>query len=367
MKILIALPDNSLGGAEQYLKMVAEFYARRGDDVFVFFLKDSFKNSWKDLNKYENINAVAYKGNSNVKNIYKFYRDLITFKTDEFDYIYTSHVKITGVLGIFLKWGVLRKKKFIARESTSIFKRYSGIKLLIYKSYYHLGYSKVDQLICQTQIMKDELLQFYPSFSKKVVVIDNPIDFNIISKFEKESIPLEYDYIVSAGRLIKEKGFDILINAFAKLKKNKEHNNLKLLILGEGNQRDFLEELVTSLNLDGDVIMKGLVLNVYPYFKKAKACVVSSRVEGFPNVLLQMISQNNKVVSTKCAGGITNIPNITICNITDDDLYKAISNVLRCDSTKNRVIFDEFLKNRTIDNFINKIDNYILVKNSNGR
>ncbi|WP_242131026.1 glycosyltransferase [Aestuariivivens marinum] len=368
MNVLIALPDNSLGGAEQYLKMVAEYYAKKGAQVYLFFLKDSFINSWKDLNSYDNINTTIYTSKTNIKSIIDFGFDLRKLKKYEFDFIYTSHVKITGVLGLFIKWGLLRKKKFIARESTLIFKRYSGIKLLIYKNYYNLGYSKVDSLICQTQIMRDELLKFYPSFSKKVVVLNNPIDFSIISNLEKERISIGYDYIVAAGRLIKEKGFDILIRAFSELKKDNEYANLKLLILGEGNQRIFLKELIASLNLSREVILQGLVLNVYPYFKNAKACVVSSRVEGFPNVLLQMMSQNNKVVSTNCAGGINDIPNIVVCNVNDEnDLFKALSFVLKNDSNKNRAIFDEFLKKRSIEKFVESIENNTLVKDSYGR
>src|SRR5690606_20880375 len=117
---------------------------------------------------------------------------------------------------------------------------------------------------------------------------------------------LPNNFIVTAGRLIHEKGYDILINAFAELKE--KYPDLKLIILGYGDLKQELIYLATSLNIEQDVIFWGFVENVYPFFKKAKACVISSRVEGFPNVLLQMMSQNSNVVSTTCAGGIDTIP-----------------------------------------------------------
>src|SRR5690606_21926313 len=85
-------------------------------------------------------------------------------------------------------------------------------------------------------------------------------------------------------------------------------------------------------------------------------CVMSSRIEGFPNVLLQMMSQNNKVVSTLSAGGIKEMDGIFTCKTNDvTSLSHTIIECLKSNTDENRYIFDKELKKRTIDTFANEI------------
>jgi glycosyltransferase involved in cell wall biosynthesis len=169
---------------------------------------------------------------------------------------------------------------------------------------------------------------------------------------------IEMPYIVSAGRLIPEKGFDILIAAFSKLKQ--EYRDLKLIIIGDGKFRIEMEILIKKLNLENDVILYGIADNVYPFFKQAKMCVVSSRIEGFPNVLLQEMSQNEKVVSTLCAGDIDKIDGLFTCRPNDEqDLLRAMQQCLEADTAGNRILFDKELQGRSIDGFIDKVNSYL--------
>mgnify|MGYP003645909479 CR=1 FL=1 len=354
MKILIILPNDSLGGAEQYLKMVASYFKKC--TVEVFFLQKSNKNGWGKSDEFIQLNYPEF--NNKILSIIKFISHPKHKNTKNYDYIFTSHVYTTGLIGIMLRLGLIRSSNFIARESTSIFIRFKGLKLISYKLFYWLGYKKVDLLICQTKFMKDQLVKGFPGLenSTNIKVIPNPIDYSLIKAKEKlvshEELP--ENFIVSAGRLINEKGYDILINAFSKLKTN--FPSLKLVILGEGNLREELSNQVTTLNLQNEVILKGFVENVYPYFKSAKACVVSSRVEGFPNVLLQMMSQNSNVVSTTCAGGISEIPGIHISDTHNvNSLLNAITAALKS-TTDNSILFDGYLNKRDISYFMAQIN-----------
>jgi glycosyltransferase involved in cell wall biosynthesis len=88
-------------------------------------------------------------------------------------------------------------------------------------------------------------------------------------------------------------------------------------------------------------------------------CVVSSRIEGFPNVLLQEMSQNEKVVSTLCAGDIDRIPGLFTCKPNDeDDLLRAMQECLEADTSGNRALFDEELQGRSIDKFIEQVQRF---------
>lgn len=354
--ILILLPTDSMGGAEQYLKMVASFYKEAV--VKVFFLQTTGQRSWDG--SMDHIHLHYPKSNNKALSVARF-----LFNSDhrniQFHYIFTSHVYTTGLIGIMLRLGLIRTTYFVARESTSIFLRFKGIKLLTYKLFYTLGYKKVDLLICQTQLMKDQLLQGFSSIEKitKVKVIPNPIDFSLIKEREKDAFPekLPEKYIVSAGRLIPEKGYDILIKSFSALKSN--FPELKLVILGDGHLKGELSQLVASLGLEEDVLFKGFVGNVYPYFKRATVCVVASRMEGFPNVLLQMMSQNPRVVSTTCAGGISEIPGISISETNSvSSLTRAIKTALESE-TDHSAVFNDFLKQRDISTFTGRIEAYL--------
>ncbi len=254
-----------------------------------------------------------------------------------------------------IRLGLLKKKYFIGRESTQIFERFSGAKLFLYKKMYHLGYSRVDLLICQTEQMKKSLVANLPWVDEKIKikVIANPIDLFDVDNVE--DMDYEQPFIIGAGRLIPEKGFDILIDAFKKTVK--VYPDYQLIILGEGKERANLENKIKNLQLEDKVILRGHVTNVYPYFKKAKVCVISSRIEGFPNVLLQMISQNDKVVSTKCAEGIDRIPRINVAEThNSESLNEAILKSLSENGIENRVVFNSFLQERSVVSFIKKIE-----------
>lgn len=358
-RILVVLPNDKLGGAEQILKMIACHF--KNELVFVKFLTKKKSNGWENINQKITLSHSTF--NSEYIGALGFIFSLLFIsKKERFQYVFTSHVFITGLIGILIRIHLIKKDHFIGRESTLIFKRFRGFKLMLYKLMYKLGYPMVDLLICQTEDMKKELLYSLPNLQEatNIVVIPNPIDMNEIANKSTITIPINYGkFIVSAGRLIPEKGFDLLIDAFSTI--IREYSEMKLVILGEGNQRDFLESLIKEKNLENKVVLTGFIPKVYPYFKAAEACVVASRVEGFPNVLLQMMSQNNKVVATKCAGGIENIPGLFVAKTNSvDSLEQAILNTLQSETSENRLIFDSYLKERSIEQFITTIDKYLV-------
>jgi glycosyltransferase involved in cell wall biosynthesis len=353
-KILIVLPTDSLGGAENYLKMIAIHY--KNDDVEVYSFKNNERGRWDDIGEFTNLNFIS-KIHEIVGMIQFFF--IMLFRRKKYDYIFTSQVYANGMVGILKSLGILKSKYFIARESTSIFIRFKGKQLKFYKNIINLGYRKMDLLICQTEVMKQQFSEHFSKIEKrtKVIVVPNPIDLKVsktLSSLKIDTI-LPDQYIVSAGRLIELKGYDLLIESFSKLKQ--EHPNLKLVILGEGELLEELQSQAETLNISDSVIFPGFVRNVYAYFKHAEMCVVSSRIEGFPNVLLQMMSQNTRVISTICAGGIENIKGIYTCETHSEmALTTAMKNSMNVDTSSNRAIFDKYLNSRSIESFLETLD-----------
>jgi len=352
MAILIVLPNDALGGAEQYLKMLASYHI--DNEVTIYFLK---KNNTKQWESIEGITHQHFMSSTHeLIGLIRFVF-IMLFKNTKCDYTFSSHTKINALLDILRSLQIIKTKYLVVRESTSIFLRYKGLKLKYYKLLYAIGYNKTDLIICQTDVMKKQFLDFNPKISKRTVVavIPNPIDLSNANKNASEVIKTDTNYVVSAGRFIPLKGFDLLIKAFSEIKKTQPQ--LKLILLGEGPEKQSLELLSKELQLENDVVFAGHVANVYTYFKHARLCVVSSKIEGFPNVLLQMMSQNTKVVSTLCAGGIADIPGIFTCETNSDvALEKTMIKCLSENTEQNTLLFNNFLKSRTMEAFMNTVN-----------
>ena len=354
--VLISRDDKKIGGSEEVLRLIANYYIAHGDNVHIFFLKEKMGGYWESV-KHPNL-FLYYSQGMGKFGIFSVIKNFRYVKNIFFDYSYSCIVLENAIIGILKRLGIVQIKHMIVRESTLVFQRFKGGQLLWRKLLYKIGYTPATLIICQTHKMKEDLLYNLPVLKNKLVkVIPNPVDIELINNKSKEHIELNKfgDFVVTAGRLIEEKGFDILINSFASI----NNTSLNLLILGDGYAKGALLKQIKQLGLERRVILYGQVPNVYPYFKKAILCVVSSRVEGFPNVLLQMMSQNVNVVCTRCFDENYNLDGVYMCNPNDSSsLSKVMLKCLERDNSSNRVLFDTQLDNVSIGNFIRTVESY---------
>lgn len=355
--LFIVPRDGILGGAEQLVLNLVDYLDVNGYNCRVICIQKKTYGHWEP---YEDRIKVSYSPFPKVYLGYIYFLFKIPFLTlrEKYTRAFASQTLVNAMLGILKQLGVLRNVKLIVRESNSIFHLLKGKKLKLYSIAYRIGYHKVNLLICQTEFMKDQLLKAMPWMKKKlnIIVFSNPINLDHV----KDKAQVKFDklegrkYLVAAGRLVPAKGFDILIDSFSYL--SPDYPDLELMILGAGQDKSSLQKQIDDLGLSDKVILEGMVTNVYPYFKQATACVLSSRIEGFPNVLLQMMSQNEKVVSTLSAGGIDKQEGVFTC-ITEDPyaLEKAIRSCLDSETSQNRKLFDDNLNNRTVKSFVQNI------------
>jgi GalNAc-alpha-(1->4)-GalNAc-alpha-(1->3)-diNAcBac-PP-undecaprenol alpha-1,4-N-acetyl-D-galactosaminyltransferase len=120
--------------------------------------------------------------------------------------------------------------------------------------------------------------------------------------------------ILAVGRLNRLKGFDRLIKAFSHL----DQKDWKLAIIGEGSERNNLENLIYDLNLEAYISMPGRTKAIEKWYKKSAIFVLSSRIEGFPNVLCEAMAYGCACVSFDCIAG----PNEIITDKVDGYLVK---------------------------------------------
>lgn len=360
-RVLVVVPSDALGGAELYLKEVARHYLESGMFVKLVFLKKRTTGAWDDLSRYTNASFNYSNVDSESKGIFYAMGKIISFKP--YRYTYTSHVHLNGLLGFLRRVKLLKAKGCVARESTLIFKRFKGKKLLLFKLLYRLGYPKMDLVICQTGRMKEELLKNVPYIQpSKVHHFQNPINQTFIQEKSLATPELDFPkpYWITAGRLIPEKGFDLLIDAFAEVLREK--NIGSLVILGEGKDRVKLEELIVSLGVSNKVHLPGFSDNPFPFFLQAEHCIVSSRVEGFPNTLHQMMVLNDKVGSTRCAGGIEDLPGVITCAANSKSELVTLINELYMSDLKGfeKVEKSKYLAKHSVKSFIDKVESILV-------
>lgn len=131
--------------------------------------------------------------------------------------------------------------------------------------------------------------------------IYNPCDIDKITTMAKEHLDFSEPFILAVGRLTKQKRFDRLINAY------KQANiSQKLVILGDGNQKEALKKQIKELQLEQKVLLKGIDKNPFKWMKQADFFVLSSDVEGFVLVVNEALACGTPVVATDC-GPITEI------------------------------------------------------------
>jgi len=167
-------------------------------------------------------------------------------------------------------------------------------------------YPWADAIIAVSQGVAEDLARITGLPRERIQAIYNPIV--AVEIMEKAAEPLEHAWfqpgqapvILSVGRLVPAKDYPTLIRAFAVVR---AQYPVRLMVLGEGDERANLELLVDELGLTDDVSLPGFVDNPYKFMARAAVFVLSSRREGFGNVLAEAMTVGTPVVSTDCPSG----------------------------------------------------------------
>lgn len=162
--------------------------------------------------------------------------------------------------------------------------------------------------VCVSEGVADDLVTLRIVSRDKLKVIHNPLigsDFYRKAQAEIQDpwfLPNEPPVIINFGRLAKEKALDVLIKAFHLLRADLE-TDARLMIVGDGAEKEHLVEMVHSLGLSSHVRFMDFTKNPFPYVKKSALMVLSSVHEGLSNVLVESLACGTNVVSTDCPSG----------------------------------------------------------------
>ena len=223
-------------------------------------------------------------------------------------------------------------------------------------------YPRFDVVICQSVDMRDDLIGHFGLSPSKAVVIHNPVDIERIRRLAAEVISTDDEppalhsdaglHMVGAGRLSRQKGFDLLIEALALC----DGRRPRLTLLGEGPLRAGLEELARQRGVAHWVRFAGFQKNPYPFFARADAFVLSSRYEGFPNVVLEALACGTSVIAMPCPGGVAEIAELAggvlLASAVDaESLSVAIKRFVAGETGRRQITLVPFHVNKIVEQY----------------
>lgn len=182
---------------------------------------------------------------------------------------------------------------------------YKKIESMIRIKLWKLLYLKADNIITLTQKTRDDLANFFNCEDKIIFISNSVIDDTILEKsneFFDEELFLRNKIVLGIGRYTRQKDFDTLIKAFYIVQK--KLNNVKLVILGEGEERKKLQVLINNFDIVDKVVLYGFVNNPYKYIKHSRVFVLSSLWEDPGHVLMEAAYLKVPIVATNCPNDV---------------------------------------------------------------
>ena len=168
-------------------------------------------------------------------------------------------------------------------------------------------FPEFDKIVAVNQGVKDMLCSSYNDIEEKVYVIENYIDAEKIIRKSEKQIPEDsfskYSNVIigTCGRISKEKGFDLAVNAAEYLKN--QNVSFHWLFIGDGSERQTIECTIKEKGLSNYITITGYKDNPFPYMRKCVIYVQPSYEEAQPLVLLEAMALGKPIVSTKTVGG----------------------------------------------------------------
>lgn len=194
-------------------------------------------------------------------------------------------------------------------------------------------YLKFDRIFTVSKEIQEPFLNIYPELAQRMDVFHNILDVQRIYRLSKEpgGFPDDFDgvKILTVGRLKAQKALEVSIDAMRLLKDSGV--KARWYVLGEGDQRVFLENHIRQQGLEQDFILMGAVGNPYPWFAQADLYVHCSRFEGKSIAIQEALILGCPVVVSDCSGNreqLTDGVNGQLCQLSASEIARTIRQLL---------------------------------------
>ncbi|OGZ77535.1 MAG: hypothetical protein A3G45_02135 [Candidatus Staskawiczbacteria bacterium RIFCSPLOWO2_12_FULL_37_15] len=296
-KVIFLIPTLSMGGGERVVSDLSLGLPDSIEKIIVLFKNEVFYPY-----KGKMISLDMSLSNGFLFKIYYFLKGFFLFKKivrkENPDYIITFGFP-SDLMGILTS-----PSKTLVGAHSLWSKSHGGI---IEKSIIKLLFNKSKKVICVSKTVAEDLTSNFGIKKEKIKIIYNPVNVEKIR--EQADFPIEPEYgeifknpvIITMGRLSIEKNYESLIKSFKEIKN--EIKTAKLVILGAGENKEFLEQLIKELGFEDSVYLLGRQDNPFRFLAKAKVFVLASLREGLPCSILEAMACGIPIISTDCKSG----------------------------------------------------------------
>jgi glycosyltransferase involved in cell wall biosynthesis len=302
MSVAIYMHDLTGGGVERQSLIIAEAFRQQGVDVTLLLhrLRGELIHQVP-----AGLRVVDLQSTRTLMDVPRLARFLRSEKPD----ILLSNVDLNNVAALLAKAVSFSRCKVVICQhnpfSASVVAGEKWIGRRIAPCYRLLS-SLISRAVAVSAGVAAELVRDVGLPAEHVLTINNPVvgpDFPVRCEepvehpwFQQKSSPV----FVTAGRLVPQKDYPTMFRALAI---HRQHSNSRLIVLGVGPLAEQMKQIVADLGLEHAVDFMGFRSNVLPYIRQADAFLLSSRCEGFGNVVVEALGCGTPVIATNCEYG----------------------------------------------------------------
>lgn len=292
IKLLIAVPTLECGGLERNVAIICNNIDTSIYDVTLVVLNNANQFFAITNKEVKIIDLQIVNARKSLFQILKVSRNIRP------DIILSAANHLNLLFGIF-KWLFPKRIRIVARESSIVsINTQRSWNPVIYHWLLRVFYKNIDIVICQSKYMQDDLVANYNIKLSKTRIINNAV---IPPQLKHDPAnPVEFVKLITVARLSKEKGLDRLIRAVSLLK-----IPYKFIIIGEGEMRNKLQDLINERSLQHHVILAGSRNEPFSEVPDPDLFLMGSYYEGFPNAMLEATAAGIPVVAFNAPGGIS--------------------------------------------------------------
>jgi GalNAc-alpha-(1->4)-GalNAc-alpha-(1->3)-diNAcBac-PP-undecaprenol alpha-1,4-N-acetyl-D-galactosaminyltransferase len=299
-KILLIISSLSPGGAERVLATMANYWDHQSVDVNILTFDDGSIGPFYELNSginHTTLNALGFSANfgmgiiHNLKRIKTLRKTVRSINPD----VVISYIDQTNILVLLATVGL--SPPVIVTEHSNPFMAPIGS---MWQKLRNWTYPRAGQVV----VLNSNSKEFFPlKIQRRTTIIPNPVLVEEPRKdFEKTWTGSS---VLAMGRFSKEKGFDILLQAFARIVDR--YPDWELHFLGEGPLLEEMKSLKERLGLSSKVKFWGALRHPHDFLRNCDLFVLSSHIEGFPMALCEAMACGLPVISTEYHEGVRDI------------------------------------------------------------